>query len=756
MKSIKKILIEHGEKILLLLVVLFCGASILRMVMRDPETLDLPGGKERTIRQQDIKRNLDKAQRHLVSNVKVMPSQEADKVSRELALRILSGKPTKSGVDYEWLSYVQPPPIGVPPIFKPIPLIPPINIPSEFRTRFGNPVNFQAITSLNKVLLVCKDSKLLNYPKEGSRRMLLWRKAVGSGKDKLHAAHRRELLRSPRDVNLAEVELAAAESEVKELSLVDADGVGASSRKSSSVSSELGAGWFADTKASTMVKDDSSDSDYSREMYLEARQVKELQAFEDMKIACSPTSVVATGWELVAVEMYPVKGELTGEVLTSLLVEGYDPDVIMLPEEMEKGLRDESAKEEKAEKKRKEPAKPKSAAKDMEWGEIIQPPIVRKKAVKKEEEVVEEIEPQYYVFIDDTVSENMVYRYAVVATVSPQAPPEEITANEKYEGWDIYCEIAGIDGPPVTGGNFAPPARQVQPFIKSVMSKEYKGVSGPTLLKLMIPCYPKEQAGLSDEKVEVVTDAKNPPVRGQVLRDEKGRLTKLGWAYRHNEPCYSDFVYSDLLLTPKKYEFELRGAFAASGNSPATTTIRVHKVQKDGMLVSNTFSIEPKPLKESLKWHDFLVKEDDGKPVWPPKQLPLSEVYAKLGDIKPVVIGKDLGKKKGDFTTGWGVVEVRPYTVQGVVKKLKGEEGEEEWVQIGTIPAHTEYAVIIAEVKPAEGQPRRFRRIHRQPKQPKDPKRRYEYEFFWEPEIKQKIEQRRKQQAKKKSSAATK
>ncbi len=754
MESLKKFFINHGEKVVLAIVVIIFGYSIIKMVSHDSNVLDLPKGKSAKVNPEDILGDIKKAQNHLQANIKVMPDPQAEKVSYQLLGMILSGDIKNAKLNLEWFDYIQPSPVGAPPLFAKPEVKSAQNIPAQYRTRFGNPQNIQVFASVNKTLVVCRGSEYLNYPKPESRRMYLWRKAIGSGKAKLNVELRKTVLRSPRTEPVVQTEespAASSASSTKPANTMDGAPEGAPAEKTDTAKKSTGLAGFGITFDQPVKQETQTTENFTYADYKAKVENADLRAHKDMMTLCTPESVITSAWELISPKMHVLKVEPTAETIKEIMTNGINPDLV---EMTESEIADYEAKKSAAEKGEKKKAvkpkvvEPKTSA---DWDGIMAPTVTVKKAAEAAEEQAapqeETIQPKYYIYIDDSVQQNMVYRYAAIASLQPNNPPAELMEKEEYSTWNIYCEVDGVLGLPPEGGAFAPVARFVKEIFEKEMSKKTKGVIGQHLP--FEACYISGSSGSSAAAKPATKDASGeagktdtaqdtgPKVRIDLLRNDKGARTPLAWAYHNQENCFSDFVYTDVVLTPKEFEFELLGAF---GGNEAAVTLKVHKVEQSGETISSAFRITPPNPANSPVWSDFLKKDEGGKPVWPPKILSLTEVYNAKGNFDLVPIGENI-PRRGDFTSGWGVVEIRPFIVKGNVMRFKNDE----WSVIGPIPEKKDFAVIIAELNPPKGQPRRFARIYRPGPASKSPEsRRLDYEYIWEPELSAKIEQRKK------------
>lgn len=755
MNSLKNIFIQHGEKIVVAIVALLCGYSLLGILSRNSKELELPDGTHKFVDQEDIKQKIDRVRKHLTSQERVKPVPTADKTSLALARNVLSASGIVPQATLEWYPYVQSPLVGAPQIFfKPETPVG-LNIPADYRTRFGNPEDVRVFASVDNIMVVAKDSKYLNFPEPGSRRMLLWRKAIGSGKEDLNSGIRASMMTSPRGETVAKSE-DSGDAATATAATAGTPGATASTAGVSgwgvAVAADKPAAGGRDTQAT-------EDATGGIEAYKERLQKADLRAYEDLKAVCTSATVVDTGWELVTPTMYALKVEPTQEVIKKLIEGGLSPDLVEMTaaEEAEWKKREEEKKKGAAKPAEVKPVKP---ATRTDWSEIVAPkvearPATTAAAATTTEPAVES--PRYYVYIDRNIQQNMVYRYGLIASVQPRMPDKELLAKPEYLGWDIYAEVCGIGGVPPAGGDFALPARMVKDVFETKMTAASKGVLGVHLDFLSCyqpataataPAAPAGRTPAADSATkpagagadaEAAKTNNEPQVKRKELRNEKGTLTPLGKAYRDREPCYSDFVYTDLVLTPKEFDFDVRQVSRLDAQS-VQGTIRVQKVEKDGTVKSATFPIVFKPLPNSPTWNDLLAKDIKGTPLWPAKILSLQEVYGKFTDLKPVMIGEKRGAD--DFASGWGIVDVRPYLTKG--KRFLKDAKTGDWKAAPDLAPREGLALIIAEVNPPKGQPRRFLRLYRPGPASTNENQRYEYEYDWEPELTKKIDERTK------------
>lgn len=852
MDALKKIFFNHGEKILLVVIGLLCLSSIYRHVARPKNQLPLPDGKTTEIDQDDLRQKLKKVDDLIKSKDGKREEPEAEKVGAKFATELLAGAASNDRNELQWTAYCRPAPIGIPQAFREA-YNPDEkeqgNIPPEFRTRLGNAEDVRVRASYGKIMITARDSQHLNYPLSGSRQMLIYRKAIGSAKDDLDPAIRAVLKESPRAQGLVDDGEGAAAS-------------GAAAQPQAAPSAGFNWGAVAAPQRRAETPSSAAAPEYSLEQYKLAINRKDLQADGDLNVITGNDDglLFDSGWELVTDSMYVVKkGELSEDDVATIFKEGLNPDLVVMSEEQKAEwdkAQEAKAAAAKAAKKAEAPAASLTAGMKSANTRAKPKAIAIKPAQNAAAEEETENAQNQYVFIDDTVKENMIYRYAVLAAVKPRMP-EKKEVDMDLGKWDIYCELVGID----KVGSFAPPQRMLRGLIfaepgkggqggqenaavdegeETAMTllpelnlKHERGVMGPTLLKFIRPAYPSaaEIAAAQAAAAPVADGDKEPAKPGKSgaasqdngpkaksLRDDGHRLSSLGWAYKNKETCFSDFVCSDLVLTPKKFDFAWVNVLSGDKGGESSARVRVFKIEDNGETYSAEFTVKAPALPRKVEWSDFLAKERnaDGKEkfVRPLRVLSLIEVYNKdvLAQVVPTLLGE---KKKGelvtaensqaaareiarsamdsqaaadgpagkrgmpsfpgggdgaakaaasaaakvyskseiDFASNWGVIDIRPYKVRQHIYRKDKETGEFVYKQSNDI--QTLNAIVIAEIKTAEGVERRVRRLFKPlPSKPETDTTRYAYEYVPEPELEAQLKkQKEKEEAAAKGKA---
>lgn len=768
MDALKQIMLKHGEKILLGVVALLCASSIYSHISRPSDELLLPNGKTERIDNTEFKQRLGAVEKVFNSKEARREKPQAEKVSAELAKHIASKDnltvPTGS---MEWQEYCRPAPLTIPQAFREArnpDEIRKANIPAQFRTRLGNAEEVRVRAALGKIMVTVKDSASLNYPLPGSRQMLLYRKAIGSAKDGLNPELRKQLKDAPRAQSLKLADAAPAKAEAKT----------ATSAAKPAVS------WLGRDASKTVEEKTEEKQAFSRDDYIQAFRDKDVQADEDLVVITGDDDklLLESGWELVTDSMQVVKkDELSAEDITEIFTNGLNPELVeMTPEQLDEYKKKKQEAEAAAKQKAAgaELAAAKDAVKLEAASKRVKP--IAKKAEKKEKTAdageTEERACFQYVYVDENVKGNMIYRYAVLAAVRPRKPVEGTEVQkEDMKGWDIYCELEGVDNI----GCFAPPQRELQGIIftkpdkqdadedetamtllgelplevyrdfKEITSARYQGVSGPHLLAYIEKAYeegadkvaenkPADGEKKKDGEKEINVLENGPAAKS--LRNDAHALLPRGWAYRNGEMCFADFVCSDIVLTPQEFDFTLVNAVAKNGDTPASVTIMIHKTEENGEIYQDRFKVNAPDLPRAVEWKEF-VKQVDRKPVLPPQELSLIEVYnqedllkvkpASLGGVRTIKIKAategdgalaDAGKatavesKTIDFSSNWGVLDVRPYRV--LQKQYRKNNKTKEWEFSQDVVLGTEYqSVVIGEIKAKAGEQRRVRRLFR-------------------------------------------
>ncbi|MDR0868785.1 MAG: hypothetical protein LBP75_10010 [Planctomycetota bacterium] len=735
--QIKKFLVNHGEKIVFGLVTLGCISVIWSRMTVSPYDLLMSDGTVEHLDPAQYRGQMSEINDLLNSEDAVREKEKAKPISRLLARDIVAGIVAFAALTpEEWWAYVQPPPIGIPQTFREVRALDDklnaANIPPQFRTRFGNAENLAVRAALGQVIVTATDSRWLNFPQPGSRRMLLYRKAIGSPHAELPPETRAKLQISPRAASLA-----TADGRVR-------------GGKAPAIAEEAGDGL-------NNYKLESNRADVKAD-----RELSEIiDNHEDL--------LLETAWELVSDNMRVVKiNQLTESDYESLFEDGLSPDLVeMSGEEIARYRAERGADAAQPAAKKDDATTTARAKRRQQIADLAAQQAAAREARAEDQSGKKTDAPQTYLFIDKDVNENMIYRYAVVAAVKPRYATDPDTVELiRAQNWDLYCELDGIDGV----GDFAPAERLLEGalyektdekaagehparvLLKEFGKKSY-GIAAPHLLEYIKPAYDEEAVAEYNAKDSADKTKANGPA-ALSLRNDKGRLTPLGWAYRNQEYCFADFVASDLVITPQEYDFSL---LAVTGMpSDPLARVEVFKTAPNGDVWSTSIYVRPPVITTPLVQRDLLTKDANDKVVEPIQYLPLLDVYnsPKMSRVRPAAIsetayakrvtakGSVAARENVDFAPNWGLVEIRPYKVRQQIY-TKDRQGEWRLTTESFLPSNDAnnnyYALIIAEIKVADGAQRRVRRLFRPLTTRSDnDQKRYEYEYLWEYDIYQK------------------
>lgn len=727
MEALKKRLIAHGEKLLIAVILLICLVSLMARLSVPNDELTLPNKKTVRIDRETLRQRLQAVDEIFAKKGNNRDAPRPERISQKLLQEIIFGKLTIDSRIVEWFAYCQPAPIGVPQSFREMERNTPQNIAPEMRTRFGNAQAVVVRATVGQVMITARDAPQLNYPEPDSRQMLIYRKAIGFAKDDLSPELRAVLTVSPRPAEILN-SIAAELSGEKAAAPVS----------KTAPPPKTGGAWGGANVAAAPSNESPTAVEFSLENYRNLVNKKDQQADEELDIITegNDSLVFDAGWELLTDSMYTVKADnLNESEITTIFTQGLTPDLVeMTPEQLAEYNAKQKKKDEPA--SANKPTTPTIAAAKVSQRKRIE--AVESKTAKTEntQPTINADRPRQYVFVDKTAKENVIYRYAVLAAVRPRKPEEQ-----KIKDWDMYCELVGID----SVGCFAPPQRLLSNvlFVKAKEGEEVteilpelpfergRSVKSPRLLEYIKPAYdleppksktdaPTKTATPEKEGDQETASENGPPARS--MRDDRSRLTPLGWAYRNQELCFADFVATDLVLAPKEYDFVLR-----TGASDKQAMIELYKIELNGDIIKGRLTITaPDWGAHKLKSTDFLVKGADGKVKRPPQWLTLPEVYnnAKFKDIALVPISgevpnaefftpteatdatakKTAKKGKANFTTNWGLLDMRPYRVLNVTESRDKKTGD--WKKTSEVLMPPQFCAVIAEIKAAVGQPR--------------------------------------------------
>lgn len=287
-------------------------------------------------------------------------------------------------------------------------------------------------------------------------------------------------------------------------------------------------------------------------------------------------------------------------------------------------------------------------------------------------------EPRVFVFLDEDADENTLYRYRMVARVHARDLPEAMREQEKYRDYDLRVENADItwketraakgEQKELVRGGLALTASQFGDFLAKEKPTQYAVGYQPTNF------------------LHIRRDPETNMLKG--LRNAENRLTKVGVEYR-TKPAFSLFTYTDLVLTPVRRRIRLVSVAMDPNSKLHTVRLHVIVVTREGEEVKTprAYALTEPAAANTLGWRDWVVVEEvDGnrQPKWKegrPVLRSWADYYAQREDLKPVPIGdiQKVGRGEWDFSTGWGLVDVRRCKFR-VYRYKRLEDGERELV----------------------------------------------------------------------------
>jgi len=468
--------------------------------------------------------------------------------------------------------------------------------------------------------------------------------------------------------------------------------------------------------------------------YMEYRQKlaeAEERFAKDVERIVEPGSIDETGWVEVTRDMSIYRTEPKAE---DILAKGMpkedgrqkETDEVAPPPEKEKGKK----KKEKKAVKSALPSPVAGGAKKSGGLPDLPGPGGAGGEVDLDAKYQPGVEPVWYAWLDKDIEENSAYRYRMVVYLKGRDIPEELREFEEHKDYQPRIENADLSwveynaGNPEPGGFFALRASLFEAFLKS--EKKTKGAEG------MQPTEGLEQIA-RDAKSRLVTE----------LVDLQGNKTARGLEFAKGDG-FSLFTYTDIVLAPIEKRIMLSSASAARTVKGTTlqASFKVGLVSGTETKTSKTYLLgipdTVKAFNETPdRMLDWLRKDAAGKVVWEgdvPARIGLAEYYGRIEEVVPTPIGEKetIGAKEWDFSTGWGLVDVRECKVVKSRYKV-GEDGQLS--PIGAPTTSTQYYAIIREIK---GEKPRYRRLKiRPPAEPaaKEGKEVVKYDYLWEPQL---------------------
>lgn len=733
MNRVKDFLILHGEKAALAIIAAITLWSIFGNLLDDRAALPLSNGERREVDREQVDGQAQQLEQHLHKPEKFLENAGVQRVSQMVDEAWGQWQRPVAKTDLSWFAYAQPP---MPLVLKKLIVIPPPtaveDVPADYISRAAAPVGLTVIAGGKRTVLVCSDSGLMNYLDPADVQVLLFRKEIGDAREDLKTAERVANQTWPRGgFKQVSVDIPAAEDvPVAEPAMpVDPFGMpggmpgmtepkaAATTRKQAAPTESLAidfSGVFGqqpDAQPTTTVDDGTA--------YLSKIREMESAAIEDTKALCDPTLLVKGTWQILTPEgMSAVTDELSSDDLVQMLDNG------LLPGQKKEETPEANPAEKKTE--------------TSVWDSIMGGSNIQIKdkpaeaATDADDSALKTYQRRQYVFIDNTVSENKVYRYRVVLRFKAQLPPKEVL--EKSPGWVLRAEVGGM-GP----SYLALPERDFSEMMKREANEQHFGPLG----LLMQP-----KMTLLD------LDPVLKFVKG--LRNADGTFTPLGLDMRKH--VYTDFAYSAVVVTPVTRQIQVQ---AANMTPDPLCSLKVIITDNKGEVKERTYQLKPPANRPQIQWHFWLRYGEDKKPVFPQPALNrddmLYEVYEhRLAGVEPVSVGELDTKMRPeqDYRTGWSVVDMRPYQV--IRKSYKKNNNTGAWDALTPL-TQERVAVILRQTATEEGRRAQYKRIfpkERDPYAGRESEFKTEFEYIWEPELKAKLDERAAKDAAQKPTTA--
>jgi hypothetical protein len=285
-------------------------------------------------------------------------------------------------------------------------------------------------------------------------------------------------------------------------------------------------------------------------------------------------------------------------------------------------------------------------------------------------------------FDGEKIMENVVYRYRVVIYAQPVGLPEEYLTDERYKGYVPYVSM---------GNERVAMFRET--FNERLESIDEKEKYAPAELLNFEPLV--QVAGFTKDEREI-TFYERKPAKGKKERKLREELAL--------QPAYSQFMYSDYVLTPVRTRYDFISTLGSNN-----AVFRVEIINDRGRPITENFQVvKPELPPESEKQYRS-----------PYKKYPMDKVI-------PVPIGGEKAVKgiKYDFSTGWGLVDIRDceietrrYTLQPKLdergRRIR-KDGEVVMEKKYSSPLTLKWSyVVIREIKGKMGKKPRFKRLLR-------------------------------------------
>lgn len=681
MAKLKRFLLYNGEKVVIGIVAAICLYVLYVRLFVPTDQLSVGDGEFYTVDRKDVAAQISKLRKVLKKKTPQLGHFEDTASVKDLIIRqVEQAQRPLAKVNWNWLVYVQPPRpldrIGLKEIVENVGKEP----PAAVQTAFGKPVGWEVYVTKGKILVICEDSDFARWPLDGRFEVLLQRKMIGEGRPDLEPTDREELLSR---VSGDKWGLYTPPTE-------DGDDNDAAGEARDSQKNEQGDGLgelfggrgentprSAATTAEVINQDQAIDDYIFRERDIDAK----------VRRIALPESFVRSKWETVAgaARVYTKKP---------------NPETVFrrgLPREYKRAA---SSKRTSRKRKKSTPTllPDLGALRPTDEGPVDNDIMGGDDTGHKKEGELDlsvlnlpVYKKHYYAWLDDTVSENVIYRYRLVARVKPKHIPEEIRARDEFSQWLPVAEL--LDRKVVYT---KPPSQAYLKIWKAVHGKDLKAYKAFRAIAIPGAEFIKNRAA---EKPSVLGSALPDPVHryifnpknGQIkvslfgrskfmpLMSKSGQPTKLlqqiRYIFKADERApdawfYSDFAYTDIVLTPlgKRVLFRSvsKDSLPAGAPEDAVPLLRAKlfvEIVEDGETVrSRKLMVDQPAATQKIKVTDWLKKGKNNKVIWSaetlePERKKLAEVYEACKDLHAVRIGE---MQKGvDFKTEWELVDVR-------------------------------------------------------------------------------------------------
>ena len=209
---------------------------------------------------------------------------------------------------------------------------------------------------------------------------------------------------------------------------------------------------------------------------------------------------------------------------------------------------------------------------------------------------IDKYEPRFFAFFDKRgIRENAVYRYRFAAFTQARDLPARYRARPEYAAYPPRAELSDVT---VRDAAHAPhPATDVAKGYFAYTAEEFREYA---------------RASEKDDSAKALLippelmewDEKLGILKGMVFR-ESASPTKRATAYRRGDRVYSRWMYSSIVVVPQAKKFQVRGAMpTADGSFDVSFEV---ETLVDGRIVKNGFrNLRPPEAVRNLTWRNWL------------------------------------------------------------------------------------------------------------------------------------------------------